>query len=89
MHRNVPLVVIVLSGLLSGGCGSLGWYRAIGNIPGVAPSDWAFYEFCGTSSQVFQFSVPQVQSDGGRGPARPGIRGHRSRRSPATTRPSP
>ncbi len=62
MRRNVPLVVIVVSGLLSGGCGSLGWYRAIGNIPGVAPSDWAFYEFCGTSSQVFQFSIPQVQS---------------------------
>jgi hypothetical protein len=62
MRRNVPLVIIVLSGLLAGGCGSLGWYRAIGNIPGVAPSDWAFYEFCGTSSQVFQFSLPQVQS---------------------------
>ncbi len=62
MRRNVPLVVIVLSGLLAGGCGSLGWYRAIGDIPGVAPSDWAFYEFCGTSSQVFQFSMPQVQS---------------------------
>ena len=62
MRRNVPLVVIVLSGLLAGGCGSLGWYRAIGNIPGVAPSDWAFYAFCGTSSQVFQFSLPQVQS---------------------------
>ena len=62
MRRNVLLVVIVLSALLAGGCGSLGWYRAIGNIPGVAPSDWAFYEFCGTSSQVFQFPVPQVQS---------------------------
>ena len=62
MRRNVPLVVIVLSGLLAGGCGSLGWYRAIGDFPGVAPSDYAFYDFCGTSSQVFQFSMPQVQS---------------------------
>ena len=62
MSQKVPLVVIVLSGLLAGGCGSLGWYRAIGDFPGVAPSDYAFYEFCGTSSQVFQFSMPQVQS---------------------------
>ena len=62
MRRNVPLVVIVLSGLLAGGCGSLGWYRAIGDFPGIAPSDYAFYDFCGTSSQVFQFSMPQVQS---------------------------
>jgi len=62
MRRIVMLVVVVSSALPSCGCGSLGWYRAIGNIPGVAPSDWAFYEFCGTSSQVFQFSIPQVQS---------------------------
>jgi hypothetical protein len=62
MRRNVPLVVIVLSGLQAGGCGSLGWYRAIGDFPGIAPSDYAFYEFCGTSSQVFQFSMPQVES---------------------------
>ncbi len=62
MRQNIPLVVVVLSGLLAGGCGSLGWYRSIGNVPGVAPSDFAFYEFCGTSSQVFQFSMPQVQS---------------------------
>ncbi len=62
MSQKVPLVVIVLSGLLAGGCGSLGWYRAIGDFPGVAPSDYAFYNFCGTSSQVFQFSMPQVQS---------------------------
>ena len=62
MRENIPLVVIVLSGLLAGGCGSLGWYRAIGDFPGVAPSDYAYYEFCGTSSQVFQFSMPQVES---------------------------
>ncbi len=62
MRRIVMLVVVVSSALPLCGCGSLGWYRAIGNIPGVAPSDWAFYEFCGTSSQVFQFSIPQVQS---------------------------
>jgi hypothetical protein len=62
MRRIVMLVVVVSYALPSCGCGSLGWYRAIGNIPGVAPSDWAFYAFCGTSSQVFQFSIPQVQS---------------------------
>ncbi len=62
MRQKIPLVVIILSGLLAGGCGSLGWYRAIGDFPGVAPSDYAFYTFCGTSSQVFQFPIPQVQS---------------------------
>ena len=62
MHQKVPLVVIVVVGLLASGCGSLGWFRAIGDFPGVAPSDYAFYSFCGTSSQVFQFSLPQVQS---------------------------
>ncbi len=62
MRPIVMLVVVVSSALPFCGCGSLGWYRSIGNIPGVAPSDWAFYAFCGTSSQVFQFSIPQVQS---------------------------
>jgi hypothetical protein len=62
MRRIVCLVVFVLPGLNVCGCGALGWTRAIGHFPGVAPSDYAFYEFCGTSSQVFQFSLPQVQT---------------------------
>jgi hypothetical protein len=62
MRRIVPLFVVILSGLWACGCGALGWYRAIGHYPGIAPSDYAFYDFCGTASQVFQFSLPQVQS---------------------------
>ena len=62
MRRIVPLFVTAMAGFATCGCGGLGWYRAIGDFPGVAPSDYAFYDFCGTSSQVFQFSIPQVQS---------------------------
>jgi hypothetical protein len=62
MRRIVLLIVAVMGGLSACGCGSLGWYRAAGHFPGVAASDYAFYNFCGTSSQVFQFLVPDVES---------------------------
>ena len=62
MRHKAHFVMTAFCGLLTGGCGSLGWYRAIGDFPGIAPSDYAFYSFCGTSSQVFQFTVPQVQT---------------------------
>jgi hypothetical protein len=44
------------------GCGGLGWYRAAGHIPGIAPTDYAFYNFCGVSSQIFQFTPDQIES---------------------------
>jgi hypothetical protein len=62
MRRIVILVVVVSSALPSCGCGSLELFRSIGHFPGVAPSDYAFYNYCGTSSQVFQLPVSQVQS---------------------------
>jgi hypothetical protein len=62
MRRIVLPAMAVVSGLLACGCGLPGWYRAIGNYPGVAPSDYAFYEFFGTSSQLYQFSVAQVET---------------------------
>ncbi|QEH35851.1 hypothetical protein OJF2_44080 [Aquisphaera giovannonii] len=61
MRRNVATAATMLIGLIAPGCGLPGWYRAVGSIPGVAASDYAFYNFCGTSSQVFQFPVPQVE----------------------------
>ena len=61
MRRIVYLVVLVLPGF-SLRLRAFGWTRAVGHFPGVAPSDYAFYDFCGTSSQVFQFSLPQVQT---------------------------
>ena len=61
MRRIFCLVVTVLFGFAVCGCGGLEWTRGIGHYPGIAPSDYAFYDFCGTSSQVFQFPVPQVQ----------------------------
>jgi hypothetical protein len=61
MRRNVCLFIAMFSGLAICGCEAPGWTRAIGHFPGIAPGDYAFYEYCGTSSQVFQFPVPQVQ----------------------------
>ncbi len=61
--RRIDLRLLLLAmSLLASGCSSLGWYRAVGHFPGIAPSDYAFYDYCGVSSQVFQFTPPQVQS---------------------------
>jgi hypothetical protein len=48
--------------LLASGCALPGWYRSVGHFPGVAPSDYAFYNFMGTSSQLYQFRPTQVAS---------------------------
>jgi len=62
MRRIISLVLISVTGLSAAGCGTLEWLRGAGHYPGIAPSDYAYYDYCGTSSQVFQFTVPQVQS---------------------------
>jgi hypothetical protein len=62
MRRLVLLIAAATCGSPACGCGSLGWYRGIGNFPGVAPSEFAFYVFDGTSSQLYQFAPPQVES---------------------------
>lgn len=62
MRRIFPLAMLWTCGMLAAGCDLPGWYRAVGHYPGVAPSDYAFYDFCGVSSQVFQFSPERVQS---------------------------
>lgn len=62
MRRIVPLIVAVMSLAPACGCGGSGWYRAAGHIPGVAATDYAYYDFCGTSSQLFEFPAPQVES---------------------------
>jgi hypothetical protein len=62
MPRIVCLLLVIGSSLPIYGCGIPGWYRAIGHYPGVAPSDYAFYNFLGVSSQLYQFSPPQVAS---------------------------
>jgi hypothetical protein len=61
MRRIVPLIAVTICVASTAGCGSLGWYRAAGDIPGIAPSDYAYYDFCGTSAQLFPFSPPQVE----------------------------
>jgi hypothetical protein len=62
MGRIVPLVVMVIPLAASCGCSGLGWYRAIGDLPGVAPSDYAFYFFCSTASQLYPATPSQVES---------------------------
>ena len=58
MRRIVPLIVAIISLAPACGCGGLGWYRSIGHLPGVAATDYAYYDFCGTSSQLFQYPAP-------------------------------
>jgi hypothetical protein len=62
MNRMLPLLVVVVCLVPGAGCEGLGLYRAAGHIPGTAPTDYAFYNFFGTSSQLYQFSAQQVES---------------------------
>jgi hypothetical protein len=62
MRRIALSALAVVSGLLTCGCDGPGWYRAVGHYPGVAPSDYAFYDFLGTSSQLYPFSGSQVET---------------------------
>jgi hypothetical protein len=61
MRRIVP-VIVALSFLASaGGCGGAGWYQAVGHLPGTAFTDYAYYDFCGTSSQLYPLPAPVVE----------------------------
>jgi hypothetical protein len=62
MRRIVPLLVAVISLAPACGCGGLGWYQAVGHLPGIAHTDYAFYDFCDTSSQLFQFPAYKVET---------------------------
>lgn len=55
---------IVAAGLIAGlcGCAGPGWYRAIGGVPGVAWSDWAFTFFCDTVTQLYPATPAQIES---------------------------
>jgi hypothetical protein len=61
MKRIFPLVAMI-SGLASAsGCGAAGLLRSAAHIPGIAPTDYAFFNYCGSSTQLYQFSVQQVE----------------------------
>ena len=62
MKRIIPVFAIIGSLASSSGCGGLGLFRSAAHIPGIAPTDYAFYNFCGSSTQLFQFTLPQVES---------------------------
>jgi hypothetical protein len=44
------------------GCGGLGWYRAAGHLPGIATTDYAFYNFCDVASQLYPAAPSQIES---------------------------
>ena len=62
MGRISLLVAAVVCIASASGCGGLGWYRAAGELPGIAPTDYAFYDFCGVSSQLYPASPSQIES---------------------------
>lgn len=61
-RQSLLLLAAVIAGAATCGCVLPGWYRAVGHYPGIAPSDYAFYYFNGTASQVMQFDETQVQT---------------------------
>ncbi len=62
MGRISSLICAVVCVASTSGCGGLGWYRAAGHIPGVAPTDYAFYNFCDVSSQLYPAAPSQIES---------------------------
>ncbi len=44
------------------GCAGPKWYRAIGGIPGVAWSDYAFTFYCDTATQLYPAAPGQIES---------------------------
>jgi hypothetical protein len=62
MRRIVGPIMLLFLVLPTGGCGALGWFRGMGDFPGVAPSEYAFYDWWGTASQLYPFSPQQVKS---------------------------
>jgi len=61
MRRILPLAAVVIGLASSAGCGGLGLFRSAAHIPGVAATDYAFYNYCGSSNQLYPFSPPQVE----------------------------
>ena len=44
------------------GCTGPGWYRAIGSVPGVAWTDFAFTFYCDTATQLYPATPDQIAS---------------------------
>jgi hypothetical protein len=62
MTRAVRLIVVASALAASSGCAGGGWYRAIGNLPGVAWTDYAFTFYCDTATQLYPASPAQIES---------------------------
>jgi hypothetical protein len=56
------LFAVVVCVASASGCGGPGWLRAAGHIPGVATTDYAFYNFCDVASQLYPASPSQIES---------------------------
>ena len=62
MKRIFPLIAVVTVLASASGCGGLEFLRSAAHIPGIAPTDYAFFNYCGSSTQLYQFSLAQVES---------------------------
>ncbi len=62
MGRISSLFAAVVCVASASGCGGLGLVCAAGHIPGVAATDYAFYNFCDVASQLYPASPSQIES---------------------------
>jgi hypothetical protein len=62
MRRISSLFSAVVCVASASGCGGLGEYRAAGHLPGVATTDYAFYNFCDVASQLYPAAPAQIES---------------------------
>jgi len=62
MRRVARLILAASSLTVLCGCLGPGLYRSMGNVPGVAWSDYAFTFFADTATQVYPASPAQIES---------------------------
>ena len=62
MTRVVRLIVVASTLSVLCGCAGPKWYRAIGSIPGVAWTDYAFTFYCDTATQLYPAAPGQIES---------------------------
>lgn len=62
MRQAARLIIAATTISCLCGCSGPGLYRAVGNLPGVAWTDYAFTFYCDKATQLFQFPPPAVET---------------------------
>jgi hypothetical protein len=62
MARVSRMIVVASTLSVLSGCAGPKWYRAIGSIPGVAWTDYAFTFYCDTATQLYPAAPGQIES---------------------------